>query len=511
MKRLAIVLLALLILSPVLMPSSSARAAGGERVLLLYDSLAAGTEKAGNIAELQRLLAAYSAEVTLLGLDEYQAGQMNAYSRVITVMNTGEIDSIKPEYAEDVAAFHGKLLHIGYHAPDVLREAMSLKTEVYPGTRASLSIGGIDGLDLNAADMPYIVSFRGVRSFGSLSFEDGGVEAPFAVSEGSYTYVPYFQGRAGLLGMSYVLRDWFGATAAPHTYLVLREIYPFSDLELLEETAERLYDSGIPFVASVRPVFGNHDFPAMERYAEALRMVQSYNGSILINAPAVRPPINSSDRTLHGKMSTFIDVLAGADIAPLGIAAENYWTYDKEYATAGMGFFDSAVLFPDEQVFYMEQTNVSRAFASSVYTMNLEELSALPHAGKARPQLPLDTAVTLELPQTEAELEAMLQRLQESWIDFADFRQGIHRVETENNTISSSGGVITLNGAALNVGYSPQAIDGNYQYQEDQKVSFARLFSVQSTFFIVVIIAALLLFGGLLLIGRRLYLKKYLK
>ncbi len=503
------VLLALLTALLTLVPPAPAAAAAGGRVLLLYDSLAAGTDKEGNVAELQRLLAAYSSEVTLLSIDEYQTGQMDGYSRIITVMNNGDIETVNPQYARDTANFQGQLLHIGYHVPEQLRKAMSLKTAVDPGTSASLSIGDIAGLAFQASDMPYIVSFKGGRPYGSLSLEDGSLQAPFAVSAGRYTYVPYLQGDSGLLGLSYVLRDWFAVTDAPHTYLVLREIYPFSDLELLEHAAERLYESGIPFVASVRPVFGNTSFPAMERYAEALRVVQSYNGSIVINAPAVRPPINSSDRSLAGKMSTFIDVLVNAGVAPLGIAAENYWTYDKEYAPAGMGFFDSVVLFPDEQIFYMEETNVSKSFASSLYSMTWEELTGLPHTGKALPQLPLDTAVTLELPEAEEELDAMLQSLQGSWMNFADYRQGNHSVNTDNHTVVSSGGVISINGQTLNVAYSPQAVDGNYQYQEEQKVSFAKLFSVQSAFFIVVIIFALLLFGALLLIGRRLYRKKY--
>lgn len=88
----------------------------------------------------------------------------------------------------------------------------------------------------------------------------------------------------------------------------------------------------------MRPVFSNTDFPAMQRYLEALKVVQSKNGSILINAPVVMPSINSNDHTLGDKMSGFINLLAENGIAPLGMGADLYWTYDKEYSSAGMKF-----------------------------------------------------------------------------------------------------------------------------------------------------------------------------
>lgn len=507
---LSLLLVISVMLQPV--PAPAAAAAAQQQVLLLYDSLAKGTEREGNVTELQRLLAAYSVKVTLLNLNEYRQGELSAYSGVITVMNRSGVDLTNEAYLSDAEEYPEKILHVGYYLPAFMQRALQLSQAEIPGGNASLSIGEFFSAAVNVPDMPYITGSTAAQSYGRFSFLDGSLQAPYAVSGGQYTYVPYLEkGNFSTVAMAYVLKDWLHISAQPRTYLVLNEIYPFSDLALLEETADRLYRQGIPFIASVRPVFGNADFPAMKRYLEALTMVQSRNGSIIINAPAVRPPANSSDYTLHDQMNGFINVLVQGGVAPLGIGAEGYWTYDREYAGAGMDFFDSAVLYPDEEVRYMEQTSTSTAFPSTLYSLTPGFLESLQYTGKAVPQLPVDTAVTVNLPKDEEELESLLHTLGQSWITFADYKQASHKVATDTNMVTAAGGVIWVNGKELNVSYSLETVSSDYAYQEVEAESFTRLFSVQNRFFIVVLLLSLLLFGGLLTVGRRLYRKKYLK
>lgn len=520
MKRykLACWLLPLLIIAAIVRPEAPAHAAAEaqaavqqSKVLLLYDSLAAGTPREGNVRELQRLLAAYHVQVTLVTLDRYEQGMMTAFSSVITVINAPDL-SLNQPYVEDMARYSGRYLHIGYNPPARLEQALQLSTGLVEEEGAELTAGSFRADHLKLLQVPYIAASTAEWSYGSLTLGSSGRQAPFAAGAGNFTYAPYFEeGNASALALAAVLKDWLGAAPASGPYLVIKEIYPFSDLALLEELAGRLYEAGIPFIASVRPVFSNTDFPAMQRYLEALKVVQSKNGSILVNAPVVMPSINSSDHTLGAKMSGFINLLAENGIAPLGMGADIYWTYDKEYAAAGMGFFDSVVLYPDGDVLHMEETNVSTSFASSLYSMTPEYLQSLKHEGKAMPQLPLGTALTLDLPEDEAGLESLLQTVDAYWITFADYKQAVHTVVTDTNTIGSADGVVRVNGSTLNIDYVPETVSSDYQYQEEQIESFNTLFSVQSKFFIVVITVALLFFGGLLMIGYRLYRKKYLR
>ncbi|CAH1210416.1 hypothetical protein PAECIP111892_03487 [Paenibacillus auburnensis] len=483
------------------------------KVLLLYDSLAAGTPREGNVREVQRQLAAYHVQVTVAALDRYEQGMMTVFPSVITVINAPDLmlSQNKP-YMEDLEQYNGQYLHIGYQPPARLEQALQLSTGLAEEESATLTAGAFRSEDLKLLQVPYITSSKAEREYGSLFLKSSGRVVPYAVSSGNFTYIPYLEeGNVSRLAAAAVLKDWLRAAPAAGPFLVIKEIYPFSDLALLEELAGRLYEAGIPFTASVRPVFSNTDFPAMQRYLKALKVVQAKNGSILVNAPALMPSINSSDHTLGGKMSGFINLLAENGVAPLGMGAEAFWTYDKEYAAAGMGYFDSVVLFPDENVIHMEETNVSASFASSLYSITPEFLQSLKHEGKAMPQLPMDAAVTVNLPEDEAGLSLLLQTLDDLWITFADYKQAGHTVATDTNTVSSADGVVKVNGSTLNIDYVPEIVSSDYQYKEEQFKSFKTLFSVQSKFFIVVITVALLLFGGLLTVGYRLYRKKYLK
>jgi uncharacterized protein YdaL len=496
-----------------LLPAASAQGAEApDKVLLLFDSLAKGTPREGNVAELQRLLASRHAEVTLLSLDQYEQGAMATYDQVITVINAPDLSLADKAYLEDLEPFKGKYLHIGYNPPGKLKQALHLTVGQIYGSGASLTAGSFQG-EIPVRDMPYIVGSPGTQAYGNLVFNDSGQRAPYAVSRGNDTYVSFLeQGNISTLAMAEVLWDWLPTESPAQTYLVIKEIYPFSDLALLKETADRLYDAGIPFAASVRPVFRNTDYPAMQRYLEALKYVQSRNGAILLNSPVVMPSISSSDHSLGEKMSGFIDLLTSNGIAPLGIGAEMYWAYDKEYATAGMGYFDSAVLFPDERIMHMEPTNSSKGFSSSLYSVPLQFLSGLSLNGKALPSFPLDTAITVDLPVDADGLQVMLQRLKGYWISFADYKLSDHRTATNKNTITSSQGTLVINGSTLNIDYIPSVeVDSNYQYAQEQVKSFTRLFSVQNQFFIVAIIVSLLFFGGLLIIGYRMYRRKYME
>lgn len=488
--------------------------AATQQVLLLYDSLAKGTAKEGNVAELQRLLAPYTAKVTLRSLDQYEKGTMAAYSMVITVINAADISITNNFYIEDIENYQGQYLHIGYNPPASLIKGLQLTTDVMYSGSFDLQMGQFSGNNYEVRDMPYIVASEAAWSYGKLSFQDLDLQVPYAVSSGHYTYVPYFENENVIvLAMAYVLKDWLHITDTPQTYLLIKEIYPFSDLSLLAETAERLYQLGIPFIASVRPVFSNTDYPAMQRYLVAMKIVQSYNGSILVNAPVAAHSTSTSggDHTLKEKMNGFINLLVKNGIAPLGIGAEMHWTYDREYSEAGMGFFNSAVLYPDEQIDYTAQTDTSKTFATSLYSMPFEFLEGLHIDGSLLPEFPLNTAIIVDFPKDEAGLEGMLQSLERYWITFADFKQGAHQVVTDSNTIISSRGTISINGQQLNLDYTPETVNSDYQYAEEQKKSFTKLFNIQNQFFIIVIIISLLLFGGLLIIGYRLYRKKYLK
>lgn len=182
MKRGGIIVLLLLLAGNLLLPAPAASAAASpaaaQHILLLYDSLAKGTGKEGNVAELQRLLAAYSAQVTLKNISDYEQGSLSAYSGMITVINSAELKITNRAYLQDAAGYKGSVMYVGYQLPDRVQQALQLKTDVWYGASTSLSIGGFTGIPLEVEEMPYITASQGGRTYGGWSLKMAGCKCP---------------------------------------------------------------------------------------------------------------------------------------------------------------------------------------------------------------------------------------------------------------------------------------------------------------------------------------------
>ncbi|TCZ75703.1 hypothetical protein E0485_16530 [Paenibacillus albiflavus] len=478
------------------------------QVLLLYDSLAKHTAQEGNVEALKRMLAAYGVQVTFTSIDQYVSGLITKFNKVIYIQNAGDLSITNPDYLHDMEGYTGDYMHIGKQIPAKLQRQLGVQIATTLPSSIQFQIDRFSQTITNDQSLTYMVSAIGT-TYGSLISDSTELHAPFAVCNGSYAYIPYYQqGNLSELMMAYPLKDWLGVTREAQTYLLFKVIYPFSDLSLLKQLADQLFDAGIPFMVSARPVFENTDYPAMLRYLEALKYVQAKNGTILINAPVVQPTI-SQERPLKEQMESFIDVLADYGIAPLGIGAEMYWSYDRLYGSSGMGFFNSAILFPDETIRHREETPTAYSFAFSGFSLSAENTQEINYSGITSPQLPMDTMLTYDFIDDETKLAQLVDSIRNSWRLFGDYKNESHTVQTSKNTIVSNQGILTINQQVIDLNEAPKIIETNYDYVEKQKQSFATLFNIQNKIFAILILISLVVFGFLLIIGARLYKRKY--
>lgn len=312
-------------------------------VLLVYDSLALGTQKEGNVEAVQRLLASFGTQVTVTSYDSYEKGMLFKFSKVITILNLDDVTQVKELFKQDMIKYVGEYMHIGNGLPANIRQDMNLEDELLDQDNIRLAIGQFSQSSITASNITYITKFTGT-SFGQITSERKKTTSPFGVLHGKYAYIPYMvKGNLSEQAAAYILRDWLSVKTVSHSYVLLNEIYPFSDLVMLSEMADRLYESGIPFIVSVQPVLNNLEFPAMQRYLEAIKHVQSRNGSIVVNAPVVNSTISLDITILKSQMGSFLNALAEYGIVPLGVGTELYWTYDQHYIGNGLSFFNQAL------------------------------------------------------------------------------------------------------------------------------------------------------------------------
>lgn len=480
-----------------------------QSVLLLYDSLAERTTRAGNIDSLKRLLAAYGMQVTVESFDHYRSGMISNYTKVIGVQNTPDISLSSSDFNKDLEQFSGSYLHIGLQVPTTVRARLGLIVEIKSQQVVQLSIEGWVQSSISIEQLPYIKEAEGV-TYGTIQADQGMTHYPYAVERNGYAYVPYYEaGNLSEVAIGYVLRDWLSASGEKHMYLVFKEIYPFSDLKQLKYMADMLYAAGIPFVASVRPVFSNQDYPAMDRYVETLEYLQSRNGSILVHAPVISTTISNDYSILQAQMESFIDVLVQNGVVPLGIGAELYWSFDHYYADYGMKMFDSAVLFPDERIISRVATRTSKPFASAPYSMKPELFDQFEYEGPFEPEMAMDSVISYDFSNEKDKLDSIIDKLKARWIVFDDYKATSHHVKTANSQTRSDQGLLYIHDQQVDMSDTFKEISQAYEYREKEKKSFVALFNVQNQIFIVLILVSLLLFTILFIVGRALYKRKY--
>ena len=271
-----------------------------------------------------------------------------------------------------------------------------------------------------------------------------GERFPFAVLLDNTTYVPWYQTEGlGYIMLGGLLRQFFngGTSPAGEMYLLLDEIYPFSDLDLLCETADRFYQSGIPFIVRVMPVYDNLDYPAFKRFTQALRYVQSKGGAIVLHDPLVRP-YETEREPLSDKLSR------------------------AETALSQEGL----VLYPPD--------------APGVELLLLD-LQGVSHPRLNFGHLPIDTVIRFPLFKDTSALDAAVRRLDDAWLSLSDYKSGFPQLEPPQ--------------------YEETAIEASYVYRKNAPATLGGFFSGANRILLTVVGVSLVLFLVFIAVGRRIY------
>ncbi|MEK4251499.1 hypothetical protein [Paenibacillus sp. FSL W7-1287] len=482
-------------------------------VLLVYDSLAVGSAKEGNVDALKRLLGGMGAVVKIVDAERYVSGTMESYSHVILLRNHADWSYDTEELMQELAQYEGGYLHIGPGPTEQLATALNLELKAQLPITIRMKMDAFsDTITLDNDKLFVASSATKAHTYGSLQYGDESTDTSYGARQGRFAYIPfYYKGDMSEWAAGYVFNDWLNIEQQGHVYVLLTEVYPFSDLDMLRELSDRLYEAGIPFIVSTKPLFSNFDYPAAKRYVETLRYLQARNGSILIDAPAVADTISADLSVLTDNITSYIHFLAEHDVAPLGATAEMYWFQDQYYTAEGLDFYDSVIMLPNVKVMSNMPTDTLSAYSSSLYSINVDEWQTYARSQQVISTMPFNIALTLDMQEELDVLEQQLTWLTKSWTAYSDYKAGNHRVITDKDEIVAKQGRLRINGEAAVLQEAYDSISSEYVYIEKQEESLKQLFTVQNRIFIVLIAVVLVIFFVFIMIGYRMYRKKYMR
>ncbi len=112
-------------------------------------------------------------------------------------------------------------------------------------------------------------------------------------------------------------------------YLLIDEVYPYDDLNLLVKKADYLYDQGIPFLVSAMGVYENLEFDAMKRYVEALRYCVASGGTVILGDPYLYDKGPTEDELMQN-VSIAQDAFVNYKVYPIAITINDYYLYRND-------------------------------------------------------------------------------------------------------------------------------------------------------------------------------------
>ncbi|HWP51824.1 MAG TPA: DUF2334 domain-containing protein [Clostridia bacterium] len=281
------------------------------------------------------------------------------------------------------------------------------------------------------------------QSYGSVVLSSGD-SFPYAVIVSNTVYVPWYQQEGlGYIMLGGLLRQYFDSAALSNgeMYVLLDEIYPFSDLDMLCSTADRFAQSGIPFIVRAMPVYDNLDYPAFKRFTQALRYVQSKGGAVVLHDPIVQQ--------YESEREPLADKIARTKSA---FEQEGVTLYDMDFPGLEISF---------------------------------DDLKSISHARLNFGSLPIDTMIRFPLFKDEAALSDAVGQLDGAWLSVSNYKMKFPQLEA--------------------LQYEEKVIDVAYVYREGVLATLSGFFSGANRILLIIVCINVVVFLILIALGRRLY------
>lgn len=358
MLRKTVASLCIIFVLAALVPAPAARAES-DRVLLVYNDKE-------QMTILSNLITACGMQPEPVDSVEYTDGMAESY-RYVVLQDDGPL--------EDVLSLGKQVVCIG--------DSFAVMPGVELGSigrvvNATLDVYGNSQSVILNPGAAYIAACSGAEEVGSMTID--GSDYPLGVMGDTIFYAPYLNADdLSVFAVAQMLNRYFGRQDGGKMFVMIDEVYPFNDTDMLRLTADKLYENGIPFIMSLMPVYYNTEYPSFTRYTNALRYIQSESGSFVMHDPLVTGNELVGD-SLEERMK------------------QAYATFEE----SGVHVFEHDT-FP--------------------YAVSMDMLSSIQPERERFISLPIDTVLVFPVFHDETELNDAVNAINKKWVQIGDYRR----------------------------------------------------------------------------------------
>ena len=359
-----------------------------------------------------------------------------------------------------------------------------------------------------AVRVPDLLSLSGEGLYENGKIYAGGREYPFCSGTDNVRYTPVVDYSGEILQAALIeeLTYWLWPyNDQPHTYgqyLVLDQIYPFTDPQQLLDKIERFVQNKISFVLSVMPVYQNQTYPAMQQFCEVLKYAQANGGAIILHAPILQTA-DPELVQLQEYLTTATEAYIQMGVYPVGIEVPKDWTQNENCLTVLKRY--STVFIRNMETYIRTQDFFRWDYNILFYNYHQLIPEVVSAGGSHVSDISWYSAATY-LDNGETDLQDIDEVVRE--FKFARTVQKSlydmhHEVWANNLHLSYKDHIMKLNEQVVSLEYVPQEKDGEYDYHRNtlQKISFD--LQKESGVLLLISFGAILIFLGMMIWGRR--------
>lgn len=359
-----------------------------------------------------------------------------------------------------------------------------------------------------AVSVPGMLSLSGEDFYENGKIYTGGKEYPFCSGTGNVRYTPVVNYSEEILQAALIeeLTYWLWPyNDQPHTYgqyIVLDQIYPFTDPQKLLDKIERFVQDQIPFVLSVMPVYQNRTYPAMQQLCEVLKYAQANGGAIILHAPILQiadPELVALQEYLTTATEAYIQM----GVYPVGIEVPKDWTQNENCLAVLKRY--STVFIRNTETYIRTQDFFSWDYNILFYNYHQLIPEVVSAGGSHVSDISwYSTATYLDNSQTDLqEIDKVIQEFKFARTVQKSLYDMHHEVWANNLHLSYADHIMKLNEQIVSLEYVPQEKDEEYDYHRNtlKKISFD--LQKESGVLLLISFGAVLIFLGMMIWGRR--------
>ena len=283
-----------------------------------------------------------------------------------------------------------------------------------------------------------------------------------------YTPVTSFAQELTQAALMQELAEWMwpylDAPPAYSQYLVLDEIYPFMDPELLFKQIDALLAERIPFVLSVMPIYDNTSYPAMAQFCQVLQYAQKNGGFIIIRTPIIQA-VERNTEEMFQILTDGLQAYVDNGVYPLGIEVPMRWAYDDYYLEL-MRRYQTVFVYDDGEGGFPPS---GEGYNWLYYNYHQLIMPAIPLDRRGISHLTCySSAIYLKsYAADEARIHDVVAAMKGLRVPFGNLWKLDHAVWGNNLYEIYEGGHLRVNDELTELTYAPTEFDENYDYNRD--------------------------------------------